>query len=115
VPPEKEGFLSRRKIHKALRFALAGGNIAFGVAATVAPERLAELMDESEEEVSAIGRRDLAAGMAVLAGKGRLVPLLGGIVADAREALKWLRRKPRVAIFPIVWVALGIGAVLTRD
>ena len=98
-----------------MRYALAGGNLAFGLAATVAPARLAGLMDETEREVAAIVRRDLAAGMAVLAGIGRLLPLLGGIAADAREALKWLRRNPRLAIFPIIWVALGIGAVLTRD
>ena len=94
---------------------MAGGNLAFGVAATVAPAKLADLMDETEEAVAAIGRRDLAAGMAVLAGKGRLLPLLGGIASDLRETLRWLRRKPRLAIFPIVWIVLGIGAVLTRD
>jgi hypothetical protein len=114
-PAAIERFLSRRRINKALRYVLAGGNLAFGAAATVAPAKLADLMDETEEEIAAIGRRDLAAGMAVIAGKGRLLPLLGGIAADAREAFKWLRRKPLLAIFPLVWMALGIGAVLTRD
>jgi len=107
--------LSRRHIHQALRFGLAGGNLAFGVVAAVAPAKIAAFVDEPEEEVGAIARRDLAAGMAVLAGKGRLIPLLAGIVSDLREVIKWLRRKPLLAIFPIIWVALGIGAVLTRD
>src|SRR5439155_17853481 len=116
APPSPNGrLLSRRNVHKALRYALAGGNLAFGVAATVAPARLADLMDETEEEVAAIGRRDLAAGMAAIAGKGRLLPLLAGIAADVREAFKWLRRKPRLAVFPLLWIVLGIGVLLTRD
>ena len=114
-PPPPERLLSRRRINRALRYILAGGNLAFGVAATVAPARIAELVDESEDEVAAIGRRDLAAGMAVLATKGRLLPLLGGILSDLREAVRWLRRKPKLAVFPLLWVALGTAAVLTRE
>jgi hypothetical protein len=105
----------RRAIHRIARRVHWAGNLTFGLFAALQPQRAAVMMGESEEQVRAIAIRDLRAGLRLLAASDPLWPLLAGLRADAVEALGWLRRNPRLALFPMLWCALALVAILTRD
>jgi hypothetical protein len=107
--------MNRSRIHRGLCSILAGGNICFGLLATLKPSSVAALMDETQDQVRAIGMRDLQAGISLMSGRRGLLPLLLGVRSDLAEALHWLRTKPRLAVFPAVWVVLGVAALLTRE
>src|SRR5205814_2353987 len=105
--------LTRGRLHQTLCLVLGGGNLLFGLLASARPQGVALAMGETVAAVQAIASRDLDAGLRLLSSRRRLWPLLRGIRSDGAEAIGWLRRKPRLALFPLLWVCLGITAVLT--
>jgi hypothetical protein len=36
-------------------------------------------------------------------------------MADAKEGVGWLKTKPLVALVPLLWAAVGVAAIATRD
>ena len=106
----------RGQIHRAVVFVIAAGNIGFGLLALAMPKRIGAIMDEPEDAVKRIAKNDLAAGLALASSQKRpVVPLALNAIADAREGLGWLKTKPLVAAVPLLWAALAIVAILTRD
>jgi hypothetical protein len=106
----------RSQVHRALCWVLIAGNVAFGLLALAMPKRIGALIDEPEDAVKRIGQKDLAAGMALASSRGRpVVPLALNALADAKEGVGWLKKKPLVAAVPLLWAALAVAAILTRD
>jgi hypothetical protein len=107
--------LKRKSVHKWTRRALWAGNLGFGLAATLRPDSFAALMGETEESVRALAARDLRSGLELLSAPKPLWPLIRGLRSDAVEAFGWLRRKPRMAVFPVLWCLLAVAALATRE
>ena len=107
--------LERRSVHRWTKRILWAGNLGFGVIAAGRPAAVAGLIGETEEAVKAIAARDIEMGLALLTAPRPLWPLVRGLRSDAFEAAGWLRRKPRLAVFPLLWCALALAALATRD
>ena len=106
----------RGDVHRALCWVLIAGNLAFGLLAFAMPKRIGALIDEPEDAVKRIARKDLAAGMALSAARDKpLVPLAMNAIADAKEGAGWWKTKPLVAAVPLLWAVLAVVAILTRD
>jgi hypothetical protein len=106
----------RSEVHRALCWLLIVGNLAFGLLALTMPRRIGALIDEPEDAVKRIAQKDLAAAMALIAARNRpLVPLAMNAMADAKEGVGWLKTKPLVALVPLLWAAVGVAAIATRD
>ena len=116
VSDERYPRTMRSDIHRALCWVLIAGNVAFGLLALVMPKRIGKLMDEPEDAVRRIARKDLAAGLALAAARNRpVVPLAMNALADAREGAGWIKTKPLIAAVPLLWALLAVAAIFTRD
>jgi hypothetical protein len=116
VSSERYPASPRSEVHRALCWLLIASNVAFGLLALAMPKRIGALIDEPEDAVRRIGQKDLAAGMALAAARNKpIVPLAMNAMADAKEGVGWLKTKPLVAAVPLLWAALGVAAILTRD
>jgi len=106
----------RSDVHRALCWLLIASNVGFGLLALAMPKRIGALIDEPEEAVKRIARKDLAAGMGLAAARNRpVVPLAMNAIADVREGVGWLKTKPLIAAVPLIWAGLAVAAILTRD
>jgi len=116
VSNERYPRTTRSDVHRALCWLLIAGNVAFGLLALAVPKRIGALIDEPEDAVRHIAQKDLAAGLALAAaGNKPIVPLALNALADAKEGAGWLKTKPLVAAVPLLWAALAVAAILTRD
>jgi hypothetical protein len=105
----------RRRVHEALCAVLIAGNVGFGIVGLVMPQRIGALIDEPEDAVKRIARKDLAAGLALASSRKRpVVPLTLNALADAKEAAGWFKTKPLLAMVPLLWAAIAVVALLTR-
>src|SRR5689334_206433 len=92
------------RVHRTLVIVITAGNIGFGVLALAAPKPLGKIMGEREDAVRRIGRKDLAAGLAVAAAhKDPTMPLALNALADLQEGMGWLKKKPLIAAVPLLW------------
>ena len=106
----------RGDVHRALCWVIIAGNVAFGLLALAMPKRIGKLMDEPEDAVKRIARKDLAAGLALAAARNRpVVPLAMNALADAKEGAGWIKTKPLIATVPLLWALLAVAAIFTRD
>jgi hypothetical protein len=116
VSDERYANTTRQKLHDALCLLLIGGNLAFGLFAMLMPKKVGVLLDEDEAAVRKIAAKDLAAGIALATARNKpMVPLLMQTLANVREGLGWLRRKPVLAGIPLLWAGVSLAALLTRD
>jgi hypothetical protein len=106
--------LSKRVVHRGARYALGGGSLAYGLAATLKTDKIAAITLEDEEEVRRLGMRDLSSGVNLLTSRG-LRPLLARLRYDVADSVTLLRKKPRLAPWAVAAVILGIVAIYTRD
>ena len=116
VSKERYPVSMRSQVHQALCWLLIAGNVAFGLLALAMPKRIGRLIDEPEDAVKRIAKKDLAAGLALASARGRpVVPLALNALADAKEGAGWLKTKPLIAAVPLLWALLAVAAILTRD
>jgi hypothetical protein len=107
---------TRERVHRAAVLAIAIGNVAFGLAAVLAPQRVGALLDEPEDAVRRTGQRNLAAGLALASSQKRPVAALAlNALSDLRDGLKYLKTKPLAAAPPLLWAALAVVAIATRE
>jgi hypothetical protein len=105
----------RRRIHSLCCFGLAAGNFVFGIAASVAPSKVAPLVLEDEATVRKMGAYDLASAIAIWGAKDRRWPLLVGLRHYVFEVIGWARSKPRVAALPFMAAVTSVVALATWE
>jgi len=96
------------------RTVVAGGCAAWVALAFGRTERMAELCGTTPSEIRALGIRDAASGVALLAADDPRLPLLTRVAFDLSDAARYGPGRPKVLAMTIGFAAVGAAGLFLR-
>jgi hypothetical protein len=101
-------------LHRALRYLLGVGTVAYAVVSAMQPKRFAELTEWDEERIQELAKRDAISGVDILLGASPTMPLVSRAFYDFNDGVKLMRSRPSVAWIAFAWGVLALLTLLTR-
>ncbi|HEY7268576.1 MAG TPA: hypothetical protein VH951_01995 [Dehalococcoidia bacterium] len=91
------------------------GTLGYAAASISRQERFAEMTGMEESTIRELAMRDLASGIQILTARNPTPALMSRILYDVTDALRLLRRRPRLAPVAVAWALLAGLVMLTRS